>query len=266
MNSQAFHIIEALGLRAPKSYNLNEAIESQRNKFYLRYCKDVGYQSHVINKEELIIQRAMLEKEISKGKLLRIEDAFDSIAGCAVYANLDGIYGEYVSGHIISLLRKGICRKRFLIDKCGEVKVREAFQGFEATQIKGGYFWRPCENVKDKLNEITCYLLENLISKEKDLLLEILITEDDIIICDAKHPGMDMSWQSMKDIFDINNVEIFLKKTHSKKVNVKEFKIDGFDIDLSVPAKNIIIGNGAILSHYVTRNYPMYNTIKFICR
>lgn len=262
MNPQAFQIIEALGMRHPKCYSLGEAIESHRNSFYLRYDKKTGCQSRIVDKEGLIVQKAVLEKDISMGKLLKIEDSFNSIAGCAVYVNPDGIYGEYVCGHIIALLRRGICKKRFLVDENKRVTIKDVFQGFEARQTQGGYIWKPFTNEIDKMDAVIDYLLKNINSVQSDLLLEILITENDIIVCDAKHPTMEDSWQGIKDIFNTNSSEIYLKNGSSSFV--KKVKIDGFDIDLSESVKDILICNGAILSHYITRNYVMYNSIKII--
>lgn len=264
MNPQAFEIIEELGLRYPNSYSLGEAVGSQRDRFYLRYSKEIGGQSRVVDMEELITQKNELERDMLTGKLLKIEDSFESIAGCVVYINPDGIYGEYVSGHIVSLLRRGICKKRFFIDKRRNVTIKDVFQGFEAVQIKGGYSWRPCTNRLDKLNQIIEYLTNNIISEQRDLLLEILITEDEIIICDAKHPNMEKSWKGMKKIFDTGSCENYLKGVYDENISQEEVKIDGFDIDLSCPVENILIGNGAVLSHYVTRNYESYNIIKVI--
>ena len=250
MNPQAFQIIESLGLRHPEFYRIEEAIDSKHNKFYLRYNKGANCQSRVVDKEELITRRMDFEMDFETGRLLKIEDSFDSVAGCAVYIDSEGIYGEYVEGHIVALLRKGICKKRFFIDSNKNVAIKDAFQGFEAIQIKGGYLWEPCtdeKNTQKKLNKIINYLLKNILGGQEDLLLEILITEDEIVVCDAKHPGMKALWQGMKNIFNTENR--YLKNKCLDDFFEKEVKIDGFDIDLSKPVKDIIVGNGAILNN-----------------
>lgn len=208
--------------------------------FYLRYHKNASCESRVVDRSELIAQNMVLKKDIAMGKLLRIEESFNSVAGCAVYANMDGIYGEYVSGHIVSLLRRGVCQKRFLIDERNHVVIKEAFQGFEAEQKKGVYIWTPCANRVDKLEEIICFLLRSKIKREKDLLLEILITKDEIVVCDAKYPGMIAVWQGMKDFFDVNCSETYLKKSGDIDSLERKTKIDGFDIDLSTAADDIL--------------------------
>lgn len=264
MNLQAFQIIETLGLKHPKCYSLEEAIESERDKFYLRYGEESKCQSRVVNKKGMITQINELKKDLLTGKLLEIEDSYEGVAGCAVYSNLGEIYGEYVSGHIVALLRKGLCDKRFFIGKDKDYIIKDAFQEYEALQVEGGYEWKTCENKADKLNEIIAYLSNAAINEQKDLLLEMLITENDIVVCDAKNPGMEESWQGLKNSFYIDNSEQYLKAEHCSKSTQNKVKVDGFDIDDSRPAKNIIVVNGAFLSHYITRNYSKYNSVKII--
>lgn len=264
MNPCAFEIIENLGLRHPNVYNLSDAIKANQNSFYLRYGRDMEAKSCVVNKEELITRKDKLEEDLLAGKLIEIEDFFKSVAGCAVYINSDGIYGEYVCGHIVALLRRGLCRKRFFIDQNNKVFIKDAFQGFEAIQIVGGYNWRICTNRLDKLNETIRYLTNSITVRPKDLLMEILITENEIIVCDAKYPRMENAWQGMKMMFDMYDTAIYLKNMSNRDILENDSKIDGFDIDWSLPVKNLIVGNSAILSHYITRNYEMYNMIKFI--
>lgn len=248
----------------PQAYDLREAIESSQKKFYLRYDKKDNYESRVVSREELIVEYSTLKKDIAAGKLLKIENYYNSVAGCAAYVNKDEIYGEYVSGHIIALLRRGVCNKRFFIDERDQVTVKDAFQGFEAIQENGRYLWIPCENKTDKLEEVIHFLAKNVNRSQQDLLLEILITEDDIVVCDAKYPGMGASWQGMKDIFDGNCAQSHLKGSHRASGLDGEVKIDGFDVDAAVQAKNLLVGNGAILSHYITRNYANFENIQFV--
>ncbi len=261
-NLQAFQIIQTLGLHYPQSYDLREAMESSQKKFYLRYDKRDNYESRVVSRDELIAESPTLEKDIAAGKLLKIENYYNSVAGCAAYVNKDEIYGEYVSGHIIALLRRGVCNKRFFIDERDKVTVKDAFQGFEAIQENGRYLWIPCENKTDKLEEVIHFLAKNINRSQQDLLLEILITEDDIVVCDAKYPGMEAGWQGMKGIFEAN--WFHLKGSNRASTLEGEAKIDGFDVDAAVPAKNILVGNGAVLSHYITRNYANFDSIQFL--
>lgn len=264
MNPNAFEIIEKLGLVHPRFYNLDEIVQSQCSKFYLRYSKSSDKESYVIDKRELLDKIDTLKWDIQSGALTKIEDSFDSVAGCAAYINPDGIYGEYVSGHIISLLRRGLCNKRFYIGKDKGVKVKDAFQGFEAIQLKGGYDWKPCLNRLDKLGSVIRYLSDCVLENQTDLLLEILITENAIIVCDAKYPKMEQSWKEIKKMFDDEFSGLFLKKRKTTKTCQEQVKIDGLDIDLSCFVENVLIGNGAILSHYITRNYSKFNSIKAI--
>lgn len=264
MNPHAFEIIENLGLRHPNVYSLCDVVKANQNNFYLRYSRDLVDKSCVVSKEELILRKDKFEEDLSTGKLIEIEDFFQSVAGCVVYINADGIYGEYVSGHIVALLRRGLCRKRFFIDENNKVFIKDAFQGFEALQTSGGYNWSICTNRLDKLNEIIDYLINSMIARPKDLLMEILITENEIVVCDAKYPGMESAWQGMKKMFDLCDTTIFLKNIYNSDVIKRDIKVDGLDIDCSLPVKNLIVGNSAVLSHYITRNYGMYDMIKFI--
>ena len=268
MNPKAFMIIEKIGLKHPESYSIQEAIDSQRNKFYLRYNKSKEEQSRVIGKDEIIALKNELEFDMQEGTLAKLEDAFDSIAGCVSYVNQDGIYGEYVDGHIQALLRKGICKKRFFIDNSGKVRKKDTFQGFEAIQMKGGYIWKPCtvQNSDGKMDRVIEYLKQkqDMIAGEKDLLLEILITEEEIIACDAKYPGLTAIWQGIKCFFDSEVSECYLKKNTASPLSKKQMKIDGFDIDASPVIPNIVVANGALLSHYITRNFKAFESIKLL--
>lgn len=268
MNPRAFEILENLKLPYPHSYSLDEAISSERNNFYLRFSRNSKFESYVIDKDELIKKECQLHKLIASNDLIKIEDSFSSIAGSAIYINNDGVYGEYVEGHIISLLRRGICKLRFFINLQKEVFVKESFQGFEAYQQKGGYTWMPYGQKKSEFSRFIQFLTSNIDISSRDLLLEILITNNEIIFCDAKNPMMSMCWNGIKQIFKPSNYSN-INLISSESSGETSFQVDGLDIDMagSEPlAENILIANGAILSHYVTRNIERFKKIIYINR
>ncbi|MBI4855325.1 MAG: hypothetical protein HY818_01060 [Acetobacterium woodii] len=102
MNPNAFEILETLKLSHAKTYSLDETIESSREKFYLRFSRESPFVSRLVDKKEICNKKSELIEHIKSNQLLKIEDSFESIAGCTVYVNENGLYGEYVDGNLIA--------------------------------------------------------------------------------------------------------------------------------------------------------------------
>ncbi|MBI4855326.1 MAG: hypothetical protein HY818_01065 [Acetobacterium woodii] len=147
-----------------------------------------------------------------------------------------------------------------------EMHVLEAHQNFEAFQRVGKYYWSPYHKRLGEFERVLNYLMKTLDCKQSDLLFEILITRDEIVFCDAKNPHMEEIWNGIKDFFnDVLHCGNMKLRNEIKESSLE--KIDGFDIDLEKNkrfAKHIGIVNGALLAHYITRNFSKFDVIEFI--
>jgi hypothetical protein len=266
MNSKAFEILSSLNLTIPKRYDLPEVlIMPDTAVFYLRYSQEFHYLSRIVDKKELENNILSIEKMYQEGKLIYIEEAIPSIFGACLYIDKGLVYGEIVRGHIIGLLRRGMCAQRFYIDQNNNLFVKKTCQLLYFLQENGKYSYLVNNDPPDMDKQIN-RIIENIvrilpIQDINGLLLEILITNDRIICCDAKYPDLDNFMDFASEIF-LNKDDFCLLKKNL--INNELVFIDNFDIDVFNninKSHNIVLNNSALLSHFITRHWNLINTI-----
>lgn len=269
MNNTAFDILSKLNLPMPKRYDLAEALNMPpETSFYMRHVPELHYLNKVIDKEYFDNNYSSIEKMLLEGKLIYIEEAVPSTFGACLYVDKGLIYGEIVQGHIIGLLRRGMCSQRFYINQDNELLSMKTSQQFYFIQKYQEY---TCKiNLKPlDMTELIHKIVEEIISKLpkdiNDLLLEILITNDRVICCDAKHPILNNFMGVIYKLFlDNGDYDLFIKKKReSRLVLVDEFDIDIYDNQIYKP-QSIVLYNSALLSHYITRQWDFFETILVI--
>lgn len=256
MNVDAYKILDQIGLKRPKVYLKKSIREINPNKYYfLRYGKDVQKSNKVILGKNLISSKKEIIRELDSGILLFIESKYNSIGGGVSLIKNGFSYLEYVKGHVISLLRRGLCGGRILIKTKNILKIIPSFQGWEAKQNKE-YSWKPTLGPsKSTLERIGRKLSNILPESHKGLILEWMETKDSIIFCDARDTGLENFGNKLLNLA-LNKTDVHLLP-YSNKQQETELIIDGFDIDLRKSPQDyneIIAYNGSVLSHYITKN------------
>lgn len=263
MNKFAFDILDEKKLIRPTQYALSDIGKlSSDKKIFLRYNENFKSENKVVTCSYILQHMNELRKESEAGVLVQMAELINSIAGCVIYVKDGYIYGEYVEGEPIALLRRGICGKRFLIDSKKKVLERPVFQNWICRQGVGKYEWEPYKSLSSPGYSMMIESLSEIISKKhNNYLFEIHIEKSRIIFSDARYKDIDITIQKFIKIFEISGK---LNLKGSVDYN-KMIKIDGFDIDCchQIPS-NIIIHCGAILSHYIIYNFNEIENIDFM--
>jgi hypothetical protein len=259
MNKNAFDILQNAGLKTAAVYSPDDMEKLQDNtEIFLRYIESLKFNNRKVDIKYIRDNISQISKQFELGELIQIAESINSIAGSSVYIKDGYIYGEYVEGNIIMLLRRGICGKRFLITPENNVITIPVFQNWICVEKKCRCFWLPFDGKISSAFDILIESLKNTIDKSnEDLLLEILVENDGIVFCDAKYQKIKMP----SDIFFCEDIFIPIK---GDCIIDKNVKIDGFDIDYSdFLSKNIMICNGAFLSHYITHNFEKIKNLVY---
>lgn len=264
MYKNAYAILRKLELNTPEVFTIDEAIEHKHYlTFYARYSKDADRQSGIIKQSELLRDKLILEKDFASGKLLSIEAAYNTIFSGASLTKEGFTYSEIVEGHLVSLLRRGLCGIRLIHSNKIECTL-SVFQGWNATQFNG-YHYEPLRELTDTKNILNLIepLVKNLYKKQPHVLLEWLYTDKGLIFCDARDLGFEDFGSDLHRLTIPNHGHInVFGKNIERKSNVK---VDGFDIDYSINnCSNLHAYNGALLSHYVTRDLSKKEQIKLL--
>jgi len=266
MNKQAFEILTGLGLPTPKTYSLQEVSAGHDSDvFYLRFNKNTSFRSGIVPRRKIITSISDYEKMLINGDLLLIEEVVPSIFGAALYVEAGYVYGEIVRGHLIGLLRRGFCGSRFLFPLLtdGPKTIERTFQQFYCIQTESGYKIElndPFYELEPAVELIKKELLSKLPRNVNNLLLEVLITDARILYCDAKFPQLSGFMNFVQNFF-LRNKYTLLTKDKSCRGYIM---VDEFDIDLHPEIENhvsIVARNGALLSHFITRNWNKINDI-----
>lgn len=256
MNPGAFEILEKYNLKGPKLYSLEELKNKpDLNRFYLRYSKKSNKDNKVVSLDYVLKNFKEIESEIKNGILSYIESTYNSIGGGVSLIKKDFSYTEYVKGHVISLLRRGLCGARILIDKGKVIKIVRCFQGWEAVQ-KDNYIYQPSMGpTASKINFIAQKMSSLLPNHHEGLLVEWLETPEEIIFCDARETGFEEFGNELYKIGSSEPNILALSNISNEKIT--NFIFDGLDVDnrkIIEDNTKITVNNGALLSHFVARN------------
>lgn len=139
MNKEAYILLEKLGLPYPKSLSIEDITLLEKDSmFFVRYMTESGKKSKNLSGAQIISNKFNYDPAINKD-ILSIEKVYDCIAGGALFFKNGEIYGEYVEGHIVSLLRRGLCLKRFYITKEKEIMLLNQSQAWKAKLSNNSY-------------------------------------------------------------------------------------------------------------------------------
>jgi hypothetical protein len=276
MNPSPYEILTEMKVRIPQEYCVDKFSSNQykENYFYCRFSSNSGQSSGLYKGEEITNDIDRFRQMQQNKELLKIEEVINCVCGCVIYINNGYIYGEFVDGHIMSLLRKGVCSIRFLIDSNNRVYLIKQFQHWIVNLINDKYIFGP----NNHFNEVQLRLIQDLIIylheinlTKNNSLYEILVSKDDFVFCDAKVFSKDDFFIDAKQLFisDDNNIVIKypIKKIDSDSLN----QIDCLDVDYKTMIdnntnNNITVYNDALLSHYMTRNFKYFNSVYFLRR
>jgi hypothetical protein len=265
MNAEAFNVLKQNRLTVALIYTLDEVKRLPPEKeVFLRYNKYSTMKNKVVDCQYVLDNINDVKIQIENNELLQIVESINSIAGGVVYIKNGFIYGEYVEGNIIMLLRRGICGRRFLIARDNTVYEESAFQNWICAQQRGGgYEWQPFNAAISSVFGFFLNSLKECINKDEDsLLLDVLIEGSRIVFCDAKYKDIDVPMKKLRDVFCDDNGIISLKGGYASQSGLK---IDGFDLDncCCLP-ESIGIANGAILSHYILYNIRSIENLLYL--
>ena len=252
MGPQAFEILHKLKLQTPLSYyNLDFDLSSDK-KYYLRYDEQNKHKNKVVDSHVLWKDNQRYQKEIANKSLLQISEYINTKAGVVLYVQNDFIYGEIVLGEPALILRRGICKRRFLIVK-DSVQFIEYGQSYCYFQNKG-FVKNTCSNwefekIFKKIVD-TCFLLLN--EKKTGYIFEVHMTKTDTVYTDAKTiNSFNISYEKIATFFNIHEGDFSI----IKGVLSGDVICDKLDIDIDKCWRSICIYKGALLSHYVTYYY-----------
>jgi hypothetical protein len=272
MNYFAYNILKEINnLPIPRQYSVDEILSANSTeRFFLRYATYSKLKSKMKTQNEIISNIEKIKEHIKTGELISIEKVYECIAGCAIYIRDKVIYGEYVEGHPIALLRRGLCARRFLIDLDRKVTTIDQIQSWIAILGTDSFNWLPYDGkITSTFDRIISYLVNNFTGSFDNVILEILITDDEIVFCDAKKKNLDDFSPNIQVFFQNQQSNLVIKrKVGNRKENDIINQTDCCDIDIQIISKSLdkrklYIHNASILSHYITRNYRKLFCIEY---
>ena len=258
MGPDAQKILVELGLQTNSPISLANAIKEKNKSYYLRYDIRNTKNNKVVDASYLISNYSLLSGQFENGILMQVSEYIDTIAGAVLYVQDNVIYGEFVVGEPVLILRRGFCKRRFYISetehKCIDYYQKSCF--FQNI----GYIdncMAKCE-VEAAYMQVISECSRLLERKIKGYLFEIHVTSNKIIFTDVKRQENWLSTSCIEKIFasDIGQYVVI-------KGNMFDYiGYDQLDIDKDKLRKDIYIKKGALLSHYVTYyNSQMTNIV-----
>lgn len=265
MNKEAYILLNKLGLPYPKSLSIDDIIIlGKENRFFVRYMTESGKKSENLSGTQIINDKFSYDPTINKN-ILSIEKVYDCIAGGALFLKNGEIYGEYVEGHIVSLLRRGLCLKRFYITKERKILSLSQAQVWKAKLSNNSYNYEFFDgDTSIYFSKVIEYIKKNIFQFNYDnILLEFMMTNDEIIFCDAKNRDLPF-FDKLPLIFSENKVYLKKDVEFISKINLDFLDVDYPLINENIEGVTIIINNSALLSHFITRNLNRNLNIIFI--
>jgi len=258
MENLAYEVLSSIGLPTPKLFTIGSALECpQDNNFYLRYRKGMKNLGGLVSYNTFKENKDILYEHVESGDLLQIEETIDTIFGACAYFVNGEIYGEIVNGQLVDILRKGLCDVRFCYNYYKKELLILPSNAFRKNNLSSELNMAINVHINGLIED-----LERLNDNFDDFLVEVLLTKDRRVYCDAKKPYMN---QYMNMIFKtIINQEIFQK---SKLNKLKKLEInEPFDVDvLPLVKSNEFIAlqfeKGSLLTHFITRNWNAISEI-----
>ena len=267
MNPRAYEILQKLKLPLPRIFTLEEACSgSPKSKYYLRYNNSAGKHNQVCTAAFLRKNKKAISSQISSNALIRIEAVYDFIGGGASLVKRDFVYSEYVTGHLCALLRRGLCGMRFLFTQGKLVFQEDIFQGWKGSQRVGFHYnWEPSNGPSREESLSVAELLTRVLpTSHSGLFLEWFFCDEGIFFCDTKDSGFDFFGEGLLD-FASNHYPTHIQRFQTGTERIM-LLVDGFDIDLRTapePGTQLVIHNGALLCHFITRNIQKNIAIMF---
>jgi len=262
MNDKAYEILKEANLPHSKVYTFDEIFEFKHNEmFFVRWRGDSGISSGIASVEEI----RKLYKDNKREKILGIEKVYICEAGCTVLKRKDLIYIEYIEGHLSALLRKGLCRKRVAIQNgsiCNELDVR---QEWICTNTENFFLWNVFNGKISNNYKIALECVLDIKNELKDdVLFEVMFTKQKPIFCDAKFLDKKDYNPIYKNLFRNGLHNIREKNSEGEITQIDHFNVDYPSHCMNMEKKNIIVHEGAITSHFITKNFNVFSSLKKI--
>jgi len=204
MNPLAFDILHTLDLQMPNVFDLGAALSAPpETRYYLRFSPSSDLCNSVTTAGALKDGRPLYQQYIAEGLLLGIEATYAPVAGGATLITPHLWYSEYVLGHPIALLRRGLCGARLLVNDDIPPRHDHAFQGWQATQGSGSaYTWAPLgipDAIASQQRLMDVFALTP--HSHDGILLEWMHIGDRLIFCDARDSGLSCLVAQIEQMF-----------------------------------------------------------------
>lgn len=251
-------ILKTLNLRTNNPEKIDHAVLCNKRLYYLRYDEHNKSCNKVVNVDYLKNNYHKLVEQINKGILIQLSEYIDTIAGAVIYIQDDFIYGEFVLGEPVLILRRGLCKRRFYIDKrtrkyIDYPQTKSFFQSI-------GYIENTVdeEEIQKAYNKTIDACIDLFNNRVNGYIFEMHITPNDVIFTDAKYQDSWISHSSIEKLFHLEVGE----KIAIKGEAIGTGECDRLDIDMDSFKESIYLKKGALLSHYVTYfNSEMINIV-----
>jgi hypothetical protein len=291
MNPQAYEILTKMKVNIPQEYCIDQVIlnQNRNNYYYCRFSSKSELKSGLFSGKEIQNNIHLFNQLQHNNELIRIEEVVNCLAGCVIYINNGNIYGEFVLGHIMTLLRKGVCLVRFLIDSDNGVYFRHAYQHQLVTQ-KGNKFnyyhdvqYDHSSNLKifEGFDELPNFsVLQDLIVYLRSIdftldnsLYEIMVSKDKYVFCDAKIFSVNDFFINAKKLFDNEGykIEIIARNNPLPPHGIIQLQDGFFDVDNKEFSNfdndtnyDVYILHSAFLCHFITRNFKRFNSLIYL--
>jgi hypothetical protein len=258
MNTNAINILSRFTLPSPKIYEVAELNTMPLNQnVYVRSTNQQVIQSGVMSIES-ILHLYKSVNAINQGSFeLVVEPIYNFICSGVTLVKPNFVYSELVAGHLIALLRRGLCGARVLYYQSEIETSFKVFQGWSATQNGiHGYQWGIDAGPDDMtISQVVDEVMTYVQFRHSGLLLEWFKHPGGITFCDAWDTGLDDFGDELCFLADTKRDLLIYANNQDNSFH--ESICDGFDVDLRPSPKNgtkLIACNASLLCHYVKHN------------
>lgn len=258
MGPNARELLNKLKLPYAKEIDLVDALSMNQKelKLYLRYNLSEKDKNKVVNLNYIKENLRVLYGEIVSGQLEQISEYIKTLAGVVISVQKTFVYGEFVMGEPAMILRRGRCKRRFILCN-GKTRFLDYPQKYIFLQeygiINNTFLRSEIDNIFCQTIEELKYFLNEIPS---DYLLEAHVTRNGIVFTDAKINHEFILTSDLKKIFGKKNQIVVLKGKFRNRVNY-----DKLDIDYDLLNKSVAVRKGALLSHYITYYFDRIENI-----
>ncbi len=250
MEPATYAILDRLGLRRPLTTTVDRILkENQPEKSYYLRRRLGSVLPQFVTSGQIASQIQQYKTAEQSGNLIQIEEYILSTHGGCTLVHSDGIYSEFVVGHLSGLLLRGWCGQRTWLG--GTVLVRDLHQPqYVENSPRGTTVLASPRTIPATFERLRAQLPSLLSGVPVGTLVEFIGTDEDLWFVDCKQYPWHVDFKGI--LTASSAVTVYTKEGRSGST-IYDGPFDVSLVDSLASETTVILRNQAILSHFITR-------------